>query len=179
MDYALLVQAIQEGDDGTTNSMVSEATPILIRMLKVRMNASQEDAEDAVQMMFLYVVKAIRDDRIKSPSGLLSYMILTCRHSYLKSVDGFRPELSDGQLQEPAEEPVQLSDLIEEEKMLIYEECIRLLRNDKRKFFSYWMRHPDSRASEIAEYFKISVNNAWTRKHRIIKILQECIDSKF
>jgi RNA polymerase sigma factor (sigma-70 family) len=179
MDYAPLVNAIQEGDQETANRLISDATPILIRMLKVRMNASHEDAEDAVQMMFLYVVNAIREGRIDNPSGLLSYMVMTCRHSYLKKMEGFQPELLDEEIREPTEQPSQLKRLLDEEKQQIYDECIESLRDDYREFYHYWIRHSDSSAREIAEHFGISVNNAWTRKHRIVKTLQKCVDSKF
>ncbi|MEX2573142.1 MAG: RNA polymerase sigma factor [Balneolaceae bacterium] len=178
MDYAPLVKAIQEGDQEAANRLISNATPILIRMLKVRMNASREDAEDSVQMMFLYVIKAIRENRIENPSGLLSYMIITCRHNYLKSREGFRPEPVGGQLQEPVQEAVQLSEIIDRERQHIFEECIESLKSDKRQFFSYWVRHPDSSAAEVADHFGISVNNAWTRKHRIFKTIKKCIESK-
>lgn len=179
MDYAPLVKAIQEGDQEAANRLISDATPILIRMLKVRMNASQEDAEDAVQMMFLYVVKAIREDRIDNPSGLLSYMVLTCRHNYLKKQEGFQPELMDEEIREPVQQAEQLDRLIDEEKEKIYAECIESLRDEYKEFYGYWIRHSDSSAKEIADHFGISVNNAWTRKHRIMKTLQKCVESKF
>lgn len=173
-----MVKAIREGDQESANRLITDATPILIRMLKARMNASQEDAEDAVQMMFLYVIKAIKEDRIQNPSGLLSYMIVTCRHNYLKSRDGFHPESLDQELHEPSLEPVQLNRLIESEKEAIYEECVNSLSRERREFFRYWTRHPDSSASEVAGHFGISVNSAWTRKHRIVKALKMCIESK-
>lgn len=179
MDYAPLVKAIQEDDREAANRLISDATPILIRMLKVRMNATQEDAEDAVQMMFLYVIQAIKQGRIENPSGLLSYMIMTCRHSYLKKKEGFSPELMDDHVSEPSQPARQLSAIIEEEKKEIYYECINALKEDYKKFYKYWVRHPDSSAKEIASHFGISVNNAWTRKHRIMKSLQKCVESKF
>lgn len=179
MDYAPLVNAIREGDRETANRLISDATPILIRMLKVRMNATQEDAEDAVQMMFLYVVNAIKEGRIDNPSGLLSYMVVTCRHNYLKKQEGFRPGLLEEQVSEPIQQASQLSSLIDQEKKKIYAECIELLKNQSKEFYRYWVRHPDSSASEIAKHFGISINNAWTRKHRIMKSLQKCVEARF
>ncbi|MEX0890485.1 MAG: sigma-70 family RNA polymerase sigma factor [Balneolaceae bacterium] len=178
MDYTPLVIAIQEGDEKAANRLISEARPILIRMLKVRMNASQEDAEDAVQMMFLYVIRAIQEDRIENPSGLLSYMIITCRHNYLKRVNGFRPDLAGDMAEEPVVEATQLSRLIDEEKQQLYERCIRSLKKKHREFFEYWLSHPDDTAAQVAEVFGISEGNAWTRKHRIIKMLKECVQKK-
>ena len=179
MDYAPLVKAIQEGDQEAANRLVSDATPILIRMLKTRMNATHEDAEDAVQMMFLYVVNAIRENKIDNPSGLLSYMVLTCRHSYLKKQEGFKPELLDEHFSEPVQPAYQLERLMSEEEERIRDECIEELRDEYREFYNYWVKHSDSNAKEIAEHFGISVNNVWTRRHRIMKTLQKCVESKF
>ncbi len=179
MDYAPLVEAIQEGDQEAANRLISEATPILIRMLKARMNASQQDAEDAVQMMFLYIINSIREGKIRNPSGLLSYMIVTCRHSYLKNRDGLKADLPGEDLEEPVQEECQLTRLINQEKERIYEECIESLPDDQREFIRYWLSHPDSSAREIGEHFEISENNAWTRKHRIMKRLRACYESKF
>ncbi|MGM0505812.1 MAG: RNA polymerase sigma factor [Bacteroidota bacterium] len=178
MDYTPLVKAVQNGDQVTTNKLISEATPILIRMLMARMNASRLDAEDAVQSMFAYVIEAIREGKIHNPSGLLAYMIKTCRHNYLKSLREYTVNYELGMSGEPATEAVQLERLIESERMDLYQDCLDHLKDDYREFFEYWVTHPDAPAIDVAREFDISVNNAWTRKHRVIKWLQECIKRK-
>lgn len=178
MDYSPLVNAVREGDQETANRLISEATPILVRMLMARMNADRHDAEDAVQSMFVYIIEAIRNGNIHNPSGLLSYMIKTCRHNYLKSRQEYTVDYEEGMTGEPATEAVQLERLIESERLDIYRECVDGLKQDYRDYFDYWTDHPDSPAEEVAEAFGISVNNAWTRKHRIIKWLQKCVRQK-
>lgn len=178
MNYAPLVKAIQEGDQKTANRMIAEATPILIQMLKVRMNASQEDAEDAVQKMFLYVIQAIREDRIENPSGLLSYMIMSCRHNYLKKVETDRHDSLDDQIREPSTVPDQLSRLINSELQEIYMDCIDRLKESYKTFYRYYLKHEEKDASEIAKEFGMSVNNVWTRKHRILTRIRKCVQSK-
>jgi DNA-directed RNA polymerase specialized sigma24 family protein len=42
----------------------------------------------------------------------------------------------------------------------------------------YWFDHPDAHTKKVASHFDISVNNAWTRKHRLIKKLNECYREK-
>lgn len=178
MDYAPLVRAIQEGDQEAANRLVAKAGPILIRMLKVRMNATREDAEDAVQTMFYSVITAIQEGRIRNPSGLLSYMIVTCKHNYLKNREQFRTELDEKQVNDSATEPDQLTRLIDREREEALSECLESLPPEQKEFIGYWLSHPDARASEVAERFGITVNNAWTRKHRIIRALQRCLKSK-
>lgn len=178
MNYAPFVKAIQEGDQETANRLVSEATPILIRMLQVRLNANRQDAEDAVQKMFLYVIEAIKKGKIKNPSGLLSYMILCCRHNYLKQLESKRTDSLEEQVREPCESPEQLSNLINEELQKIHIDCIQNLKPHYREFYIYWLQHRDATAADIAEHFGISQNNAWTRKHRVLKQIQSCMQSK-
>ncbi|MEX0770665.1 MAG: sigma-70 family RNA polymerase sigma factor [Balneolaceae bacterium] len=178
MNYAPLVKAIQEGDQETANRMIAEATPILIRMLRVRMNASREDAEDAVQKMFLYIIEAIQENRIENPSGLLSYMIMSCRHNYLKEVESDPPGYLDDQVNDLSCSPDQLSNLLNEEIQRIHIECIDKLKKPYRSFYIYCLTHEEAEASEIAKVFGISVNNVWTRKHRIFKKVRECVRKK-
>lgn len=178
MNYAPLVKAIQEGDQETANRMISEATPILIRMLVVRMNATREDAEDAVQKMFLYIIEAIRDDKIQNPSGLLSYMIMSCRHNYLKKVESDHPAYLDDRVNKLSCSPDQLSNLLNKEIQRIHIDCINQLKKHNRSFYIYCLKHEEAEASEIAEHFGISVNNVWTKKHRILKKVRECVKSK-
>jgi len=178
MDYSPLVKAIQEGDQKAANKLISEATPILIRMLRFRMGASREDAEDAVQLMFLNVIRAIRLDKINNPSGLLSYMIRASRNNYLKSLNGYHAAFKSQLVQEPVQEPTQLTSLIELEKRQEYESCIESLKPKHRDFIRYWLTHPDSTAADVAEIFGITESNAWTRKHRILKKVKECVQKK-
>lgn len=178
MDYAPLVKAIQEGNDQEANRLISKVTPILVRMLQVRMNASLQDAEDTVQIMFINVIRAIRENRIDYPERLLAYMITACRNGYMKNQGKHDYMLFSEGVEEPREEPAQLRQLIEKEKLRHYETCIESLRSDHKEFIRYWLRHPDANASDVAEHFGISVNNAWVRKHRIIKLIQDCLESK-
>ncbi|MEX1010906.1 MAG: sigma-70 family RNA polymerase sigma factor [Balneolaceae bacterium] len=173
MNYSPLVEAIREGDRKTANRMIAEATPILIRMLMSRMNAKREDAEDAVQKMFLYVIPAIRSGKIKKPTALLSYMILCCRHNYLKELRNMRHE----PIEEHEHEIVNSSDPFEYLKLKdirkIHIECVNSMAEQHREFYCFWLQNQDIEAAAIAERFGISVTNAWTRKHRILKKLRE------
>ncbi|MEX2600050.1 MAG: RNA polymerase sigma factor [Balneolaceae bacterium] len=178
MNYAPLVKAIQEGDQETANRLVSEATPILIRMLEVRMDANRQDAEDAVQKMFLYVIEAIKNGKIRNPSGLLSYMVLSCRHNYLKQLESQKTDSLEDQVHEPGGSPEQLSNLINKDLQKIHVDCIQNLKPRYREFYIYWLNHRDAAAADIAEHFGISLNNAWTRKHRVLKQIQNCMKSK-
>ena len=178
MNYAPLVKAIQEGDQKAANRLIEQARPVLVRMLMARMNASQEDAEDAVQKMFLYVIEAIQEDRIENPTGFLSYMIITCRHNYLKARNGLSFTPLDDLIHEPSESPDQVDRLMSEDQYRILTECLEQLSEENRQIFSYWLQKPEASAIDVSERFGISKSNAWTKKHRILNKVRKCFKSK-
>lgn len=175
MDYSGLVQAIQQGDFKTANKMCAEATPILQKYLISNVGATPEEAEDAVQKMFEYVIPKIQQDEIESPTGLLSYMLTGSRHSYFKIKRDLDVEQLEELVEEPAREAVQIWDLINDEQKTLLQKCIEKLKDNYRTFVEFLFEYPDAEAEDVAEHFEISVNNAWIRRHRVIKKLSECI----
>jgi len=159
--------------------LCSEAIPILEKYLISKVNASPEDAEDAVQKMFEYVIPKIQNDEIKSPSGLLSYMLSGARHSYYKIVRDFDLNKYGEMEEQLIAEPDQVWNLVSEDQESIRSICIEKLKGHYRDLIIFLFDHPEAEASEIAEHFDISQGNAWTRKHRVIQQLQECVEQYF
>lgn len=79
---------------------------------------------------------------------------------------------------EPVSEANQLWALVNEEEQEILKICLQELREGYREFISYWFSFPNASTEDVAEYFEISVNNAWIRKHRVINKLKKCVESK-
>lgn len=174
MDYSELVRAVQEGDEVTANRMCAEALPILKKYLIANLNASPEDAEDAVQKMFEYVLQKIRQDEIKNPGGILSYMLTGTRHSYLKGIRDFETVEFDEMVSEPVSNPDQIWNLIQEERMEILKRCMKFLKGHYKTMCDFIFQNPSADSEDIAEHFDISLNNAWIRKHRVLKKLSDC-----
>lgn len=178
MDYSPFVHAIRDGDDATANKIIAGATPVLIRYLMVRMGASEDDAKDAVQKMFLYVIESIKDGKIQNPSGLLSYMLKTCRHNYTKTLRRQDFEIVDDSIEYAVSEPEQIDKLLDKERKRILKRCLELLNSSYRKFITHWLEDPSVDAEKIAEIYNTSAGNIWTRKHRFIKQLNDCVNKK-
>lgn len=174
MDYSELVRAVQEGDEATANRMCSEALPILKKYLIANLNASPEDAEDAVQKMFEYVIQKIRRGEITNPGGILSYMLTGSRHAYLKSMRDTELEEFDELVSEPVSAPDQLNNLIDQERIDILKRCMEKLDGPYRSMCEFILSNPSADSEDLAEHFDITINNAWIRKHRAIKRLSEC-----
>lgn len=179
MDYSELVYAIKKSDMQTANRLCAEAIPILKKYLISKVNATPEDAEDAVQKMFEYVIPKIQKDEIKSPSGLLAYMLSGARHSYYKIVRDFDLDKYAEIEEELVSEADQVWKLVNEDQKKVLKKCIESLKGHYREFVVFLFEYPEADSSEIAEYFDISLSNAWIRKHRVIQQLQECVRQYF
>ena len=178
MDYRLLVEAIQNGDQRKTDNLCKELHPRLKNYLIATTGAPPELAEDAVQNMFEYLIPKIRRDEIKSPSGLLNYMQTGVRHNYLKMIRKEPLSSSEHEGDAIPVEPNQVWDLVDKEKREILAGCIVKLSEHYRQLVEYLLEHPNAQSEDVADQFNISVRNAWVRKHRAIKLLNECVNKK-
>lgn len=179
MDYSELVEAIIDEDIKTANRLCGDILPILKKYLIATVGAKPEDAEDAVQRMFEYVIPKIQNNEIKSPSGLLAYMLTASRHSYFKikkEYDSHKFELIDDSL---VAEPEQPWGLLDKDQETILKKCIKELKGHYKKLIQFLFDYPNADSEDIAEFFDISVSNAWIRKHRMIQKLNECVRKKF
>lgn len=178
MDYSGLIDAVKNGDQLTASRLCSEATPILKRYLRKKCGADSSDADDAIQRMFEYVINKILEDDFENPSGILSYMLKACRHNYIKIArEKNQPDI-EYLASEPFNEPVQIWELVDEEQQTILKYCTEKLRKGYREFIDYFFSFPNASAEDVADHFEISVNNAWTRKHRVINKLNDCVETQ-
>lgn len=179
MDYSDLIEAVLNGDDRTVNQRCADAVPIIRSYLVANLNASKEDAEDAVQRMFEYVYPKIQKGEIAKPSALLSYMLTGARHSYFKIINKYGNfEAIDDYEDLQVSEADQVRNLVDEEKKSILKMCMDRLRGHYRNLMEFSFDNPDAETKDIADRFDISINNAWIRKHRASKELEDCVRSR-
>lgn len=179
MDYSDLVEAVLNGDEQTVNQRCADAIPVIRAYLVANLNASKEDAEDAVQRMFEYVFPKILNGEIAKPSALLSYMLTGARHSYLKIINKYgNYESLDDYDNLQISRADQIRNLVNEEKKSILKKCMNRLREHYRSLMEFSFGNPDAETKDIADRFDISISNAWARKHRATKELEDCIRSK-
>lgn len=178
MDYSKLVTALKENNTKEANKFLEALRPRLMAFLRIHMNASRQDAEDCAQDALLTSIEIIKSDRLNDPEQVVSYVLSTCRNTYLKMQKKQREtsleEVSHNQKQAPG----QLQSLLDKEQKRLLEWCLNQLKEKYQNFIQYWFDHPDAHTQKVADHFGISVNNAWTRKHRLIKKLNECYRKK-
>jgi RNA polymerase sigma factor (sigma-70 family) len=180
MNYAQLIDAIQKNDRRSTDTLLSSLFPVLVNYLCVTMNAGVKDAEDCAQEALITVVENIRRNGIKNPDSIFNYIITVSRHAYLRlrrdDIPGNYVDFSEAyHVAEPAD---QLDNLLDNERERLLEECMQELSEENREMIGMWFQNPGRPSEEVARRFQISVNNAWIRKHRIIKLLNKCIEKK-
>lgn len=178
MDYANLVTAVQENNSQEANKIIEALRPRLIAFLRIHMNANQADAEDCAQDSLLTSLEVIKEDRLNNPDQVVSYILSICRNNYLKMQKKKRPEATDEIPDDHQQAPTQLQSLLDEEQQQLLEWCLDQLKERYQKFMAYLFDHPDAHAKKVANHFDISINNVWTRKHRLIKKLGECYQEK-
>lgn len=178
MNFSNLVTAVQEDNSQEVNKLIEALRPRLMAFLRTHMNATHADAEDCAQDSLLTSIEVIKEGRLKNPDRVVSYILSTCRNTYLKMQKKRREQSIDEIPDNHQHAPRQLQSLLDEEQEKLLEWCMNQLKEEYQKFMQYWFDHPDSHAKKVAEYFGISVNNVWTRKHRLIKKLNECYRKK-
>lgn len=178
MNYSELVTAIKEDDSEKINKLLAGLRPRLLAFLRIHMNANEADAQDCAQESLLTTIKIIEEDRIDDPDQVVSYILSTCKNVYLKMLKKRREKSIDEVSEDHLHSPRQLKSLLNEEQKRLLEWCMGQLKKEYQKFMQYWFKHPNAHANGVANRFNMSVNNVWTRKHRLIKKLNECYKKK-
>ena len=176
MDYSKFVTAILEEDQDALNTISPVISRVLIKFLMVRMGADQLDAEDSVQNTLLLTIQKIKNDKLKNPDTIIYYMFTTAKNDYLKQLSKKREPVYDDVPDVHFENGDQLERLLDDERQKILQYCLSKLKKDHKAYICYWLENPEDEAADVAGRFGISVNNAWTKKHRIIQLLKECIN---
>ncbi|MFY0697544.1 MAG: sigma-70 family RNA polymerase sigma factor [Balneola sp.] len=174
MNYSNFVTAVQNDDQKSLKEHYEVLTKVLCKFLLVRMDAAPEDAKDSAQNAIMFAVEKIKTDELNHPDRIINYLFATAKHDYLKHQNKQKEVNYDQVPDSHSEEPDQLENLLTEERKGILEHCFTELKAKQKSFISYWFENPDSEASVVADHFGISINNAWTKKHRIIQVLNEC-----
>ncbi|MEP1151187.1 MAG: sigma-70 family RNA polymerase sigma factor [Balneola sp.] len=176
MDYSKFVTAVLMNDKNSLREFYEVLTKILLKFLLVRMDANLEDAKDSAQNAIMFGVEKIKNKELEHPDLIINYLFTTAKHDYLKH-QSKRKEVSYDEIPEHHSEPgAQLDKLLDEERQGVLQRCFKKLKPKQFNYISYWFENPQSETAFVADHFGISVNNAWTKKHRIIQVLKECFE---
>lgn len=178
INYNNFMGAVMKNDSETLNDLTPKLVKVLTRYLQIRFGASTEDAEDCVQTVLMRGVKRIKEDGIEKPDSLLAYFLTSAKHEYFRIKKAKYSAHIPFVAEEHGSKAYQLEEILQEERMTILTDCIQQLNPSSREYILYWLKNPSHNAQDVADHFGINVNAAWTRKHRILKVLQACCQKK-
>ncbi len=178
MDYGKFVEALKSGDSKELESLYAEAFEILCRFLRTTMRADHQDAQDCAQHALVMTMERLRKGAIREPDNIYSYLLQSAKNRYMRmSYESERNNFQDNiERYVPVQE--QMDHLVSEEKKNALQSCLAKLDEPSREFILFWLEHPEARSGAIARQFNISVNNVWTKRHRLVKKLGECVRKK-
>ena len=176
MDYSRFVYAVQNNDTEELETMAVIITAVLIKFLKVRLGVTHQDAEDAAQSTLLRVIEKIRNDKLNNPDSIIFYLFKTAKNEYFKAQKKIKEPTFEEVPETYSASPDQLYKLLNDEKLSVLQACLNALKPGLKEYIKYWFENPADETSVVADNFGISVSNAWTKKHRILKILKDCCE---
>jgi DNA-directed RNA polymerase specialized sigma24 family protein len=178
MDFDKFAEALKSEDSKKLESLYAEAFEILCRFLRTTMGADHQDAQDCAQHALVMTMERLRKGAIREPENIYSYLLQSAKNRYMRiSYESERNNFQDNiERYVPVQE--QIDHLVSEERKNALQACLAMLDESSREFIFYWLEHPDARSGTVARHFNISVNNVWTKRHRLVKKLGECVRKK-
>lgn len=180
VDYSELVEAIQDKDRRTVRKHLNELHPRLCTYLQVTMDASPEDAEDAVQEAFTEVYSKLLDNRLKANKYFFKYLLRACRNEYLMLMR--HQKRRKGTLEDVPQHLVtpsnQFKKLLDKDHQRLLKQCIENLKDKYKDFAYYYCNQPKWEPKAAAEHFDITYNYIRLIKSRTIKKLTICVKHK-
>jgi RNA polymerase sigma factor (sigma-70 family) len=177
MDYSKFVTAVLKNDEESLRDSYEVITKVLIKFLLIRLDANIEDAKDSAQNAIMFSIEKIKNEELDHPDYIINYLFTTAKHDYLKHQNKQKESNYEEVPTHYAEEGDQLENILDDEKQFVLKHCISTLKPKQLNYISYWFENPGSDTALVAERFGISINNAWTKKHRIIQVLKECFEN--
>lgn len=180
VDYSELVDALKRNHKKVSEEQLKELQPRLCTYLQVTMDASPEDAEDAVQEAFAGVYPKLMKGELKVKKYFFKYILQACRNEYLTLVryqnrqQGTLDDVPD-YLVSP---PEQIEKLLDVEKQQLLKQCIESLKKKYRDFAWYYCDQHKWNPEEAAHHFGVSNNLIRVRKMRTMRMLSDCIKNK-
>ena len=174
-DHAELVAAIQSGNNSKVAEEWSKLHPVLKSYLIGTMNASPEDAEDCIQQSMFTLIEKVNDGSIVNPEKVKSYMFQCCKRNYFRIIERKRREFTVDEMYTQSAQAEQIERLVDIQNKELMLKCLEKLPEESRWLIYETVYKQEKSLSDLAHELQISANALWTRKHRIINKLIDCV----
>jgi RNA polymerase sigma factor (sigma-70 family) len=180
VDYSELIDALESRQNGESNKFLDGLTSRTCDFLQATMDASRQDAEDAVQEGFLMAYEKFIHDELKEEKFFYKYLLTCCRNAYLKII-GYEDRSHD----EPEHifrgmisPHKQIANLLNKDRQQVLQACLEKLKPEEQEFITYLLNNPDKSTKEISKHTGLSESNVRVKKSRIIDDLSYCAQKK-
>ena len=151
----------------------------VVEYLKNKFQICQEDAEDAVQNTILILLEKKEQELLDKMENITAYTYAILKNECFKIIRhqhrmsySVEEKLSTYKASDP------LNELHYAERMAMLNGCLSHMTEANKKFFLFIIHNPEKSDDEVATYFGIKKSNVYTRKHRLQKIISNCVLKK-
>jgi RNA polymerase sigma-70 factor (ECF subfamily) len=170
---ARLAASIREGDSAAEAELYEQYSP-RVYFLALSELHSREDAEDVRAETFLRVFQALRQNQLRSPDSLRSFIIGTALNVVREQIRqrSRTRQIDEGELEIAADRSLEAA-FLDEEVVRAMEETVRRLKPREREFLRmhYYEELP---GEEIARALGIKPERLRLIKSRALKSFREC-----
>lgn len=176
-----LLLALKDRNNEEAERYASAVSEVMVDYLVVRHRADRSDAWDATQQTILILLEKGEQINLRDAGKSMAFVTAILRNEYVrirkKSTGALKESLETYEAESTGAD--QLEAMVTREQVNYLRFCIETLSSLNKAFILHCMEQPVIEAEKVAKTFKISVNSAWTRKHRIIRSLSDCMRRKF
>lgn len=179
MDFSEFVSAVRNGEEDKINVLYKRIFKILTRYIQVRTSSDIGDAEDAAQVAIINTIESIKAGKIGDEEKIIPYLMTSARHARIRTIkQDSKYQVDDEMESKMFEHTTGFDQLVDKERMEVLEKCLDELDEDNRSYIDYFFSYPGVDSKTVSDRFKMSVGNVWVKKHRIVKLLRECVFTK-
>jgi len=162
------------------NELIQLLREEMVRCLVYQYGAEETDANDATQDTMYVLIRLFNQNDFEEIRTKKSYIFAILKYQYFKLLRQ-RVRMT-GESIELYENKLIASDsdsYTDREARNLLKQCISKLSEKHQIYVRYWIENENASAADFAVCFGVTLTNAWTIKHRLIAILEKCIDKHY
>lgn len=162
------------------NELIQLLREEMVRCLIYQFGADETDANDATQETMYVLIRLFSRDGVDEVRTKKSYIFAILKYQYFKLLrDRVRMTGESIELYEDKLISRDSDSYIEREARNLLMNCIGKLTEKHQAYIRYWIDNEKASAADFSVSFGVSLTNAWTIKHRLIAILEKCVDKHY
>jgi DNA-directed RNA polymerase specialized sigma24 family protein len=175
-----LMLALNNGNREDAEQYAKNVSEVMVDYLVVRHRADRNDAWDAAQQTILILLERGEQIQLRDASKAMAFVLKILRNEHLRILRNTSGAVKESLEMYEAQIPKSdhLDAMVTRERMYVLHHCIGSLSQINRQFILHFMDQTWNEAEKLAQKLQITVNSAWTRKHRIIRSLSDCMRRK-